>query len=493
MQLSMSSRLLVALVGFASGCGDDGGAATDGATTSAQSTSTAAPQTSGEDPTTATGSSTAAESSSSTGAPPTTTEALTGPDATSTSTSTTGDATSTSTTSDATSSSTTLASDTTTGTTAADTDADTDTGAPACITWERTYGAAQAEYGNAIVHIPGAGFAIAGRTSSRGAGGDDMWLVRLDEAGDLLWDRTYGTASTENANGLALAPDGGFLLVGTSFTPQSSLDWWVVRTDADGDLLWDQTFATMNADHAFAAVSVAEGGFAVAGSRDRIAQGSGRFWLIRLADDGAVLWEEIYGDLASEQLAYDLVELPGDGFALAGTADADFWLVRTDLDGNLLWDRAYDFGGGNYDRALGLARTPDGGLALAGWTQKGAGSDYWVVRTDAGGDPLWTHHYDREEGDLAEDVAVLPDGGLVVIGSSRVKDGDADLWLVRTDPDGALVWERSYGGPQYDGGKGVAALPGGQLALVGRTFSQGAGDGDAWALRTDPGGSLACE
>jgi hypothetical protein len=360
------------------------------------------------------------------------------------------------------------------------------------MAWERTYGLAEAEYGNAVVHIPGQGFAVAGRTTSKGAGLDDMWLVRLDEAGELLWDRTYGTASSEIANGIALAPDGGFLLVGTGYTPQTSLDWWVVRTDAAGAMQWDKTFATTDADHAFAAVAVAEGGFAVAGVRDRVAKGTGRFWLIRLADDGAVQWEEIYGDLADEQLAYGLVEFPGDGFALAGTASEDFWLVRTDLDGNVLWDRSFDLAG-HYDRATALARTADDGLVLAGWSEQGATADFWVVRTDADGEPVWTQAYDREARDLAEDVAVLADGGLVIVGSSQVMGGDTDLWIVRTDAAGALVWQRSFGGAAHDAGNGVAALPNSDLVFVGRTQSQGAGSDDAWALRTDADGLLSCE
>jgi len=380
----------------------------------------------------------------------------------------------------------------TTTTTSEDTTETETTGAPVCVRWEQTYGGAAADFGNGIVHIPEGGFAIAGRIASKGAGGDDMWLLRLDEEGALLWDRTYGTAGSESANGLALAPDGGFLLVGTSHTQATSLDWWIVRTDSEGVALWDKTFSTMDADHAFAAVAVQAGGFAVAGVRDRVAQGTGRFWLIRLADDGSVQWEKTYGDLGSEQLAYGLVEFPGDGFALAGTASDDFWLVRTDLEGNLLWDQSYDFGAGQYDRATSLVRMPDDGLALAGWTSNGQPSDYWIVRTDAEGEALWTNHYDREVTDLAEDVAVLADGGLVVVGSSQ-SEGNGDLWIVRTDPAGAVVWERSYGGAEYDGGYGVVALPDADLAFVGRNSSMGAGADDAWALRTGPEGQLTCE
>lgn len=480
--LTRCSLRLAGILAASTGCGADPAASTDSASTFASTTDT---------PTSSTGAPTTGPGTATTTAPPTTT----------TTTTTTEDPTSgsttasiTTTTEDPTSSTTTTTTTTTTSDTTTDTTTttDTETGEPACARWERTYGGAALDYGNSVVHLPDGGFAIAGRIASKGAGGEDMWLLRLDEEGELLWDQTYGTADWESASGLALAPDGGFLLVGTRISQATGVDWWIVRTDSEGVELWDRTFSTADDDRAFAAIAVQAGGFAVAGSRDRIGLGTGRFWLIRLADDGATLWEKIYGDLGSEQLAYGLVEYPGDGFAVAGTAAEDFWLVRTDLEGNLLWDRSYDFGAGHYDRATALVRMPDDGLALAGFTSNGSPTDYWIVRTDFDGEPLWTNHYDRGTTDVANDVAVLADGGLVVVGSSHT-ESDVDLWIVRTDAAGAVVWERSYGGAESDLGQAVVALPGSDLAFVGYTYSKGAGAGDVWALRTSHTGLLDCE
>lgn len=368
---------------------------------------------------------------------------------------------------------------------------ETDTEADPCMTWDRTYGGVAAEFGRAIVAVPNGGFAVAGRTASKGAGDNDMWLVRLDEAGDVLWDRTYGTAVSEHANGLVVAPDGGFLVVGNTTTPANSLDWWIVRTDADGNELWDETFSTPDGDHAFAAVAASDGGFAVAGTRDRVGQGTGRFWLIRLDDDGTTLWQRIYGDPAEEQLAYDLVEFPGGGFAVTGTAHEDFWLVRTDEAGNELWNRSYDHDPTTYDRATALVRTPDDGLVLAGWSQGNNSSDYWVVRTDTAGNVLWSTAYDQKDSDFAEDVALLEDGGLLLVGGTAPYAAYGDLWAVRTDADGAILWDRTLGGGDQDHGYGVVAFSGG-LAFVGTTASKGAGDGDVWALRTNSEGLFMC-
>lgn len=361
------------------------------------------------------------------------------------------------------------------------------------MTWDHVYGGAQADRGNAVVQVADGGFAIAGRTASSGAGLDDVWLVRLDASGEMLWERTYGTAAAESANGLVVAPDGGFLIVGTTASPQTSLDWYVVRTDAEGDELWTNTFATPDADHAFAAVTVAEGGFAVAGTRDRVAQGTGRFWLIRLDDAGEVLWDSVYGDVAQEQLAYGLVAFPQGGFAVAGTAHEDFWVVRTDADGGVLWDEAYDYDPTTYERATGLVRMPDDGLALTGWIQGDGFTDFWVMRTDADGLAVWDLVHSELDHDLAEGAAVTADGGLVVVGTSRDEGEVDDLRMLRLDDAGALVWSRSYGGADYDGGMDVVVAPNEDIVVVGSTLSKGAGELDAWGLRTSPDGLPDCE
>ncbi len=468
---------------LAAGCGDTPAATDDTSTSAPTSTSSGTSSDSLEPPTPTSSGTTDA-------ATPTTSE--------STSTSAgTGDG-STSATTGGSSESTTTAVDVSTSTgdhtSGTDTTSETtDTGIMPCMTWDRTHGGRKADHGNALVQVPGDGFAIAGRTASKGAGGDDMWLVRIDEAGEALWEQTYGTSGSESANAIALAPDGGFLLAGTSYTAQTSLDWSIVRTTSTGEVMWTRTFTTSDADHAFAAVAVAEGGFAVAGTRDRVAKGTGRFWLIRLDDDGATMWEQIFGDLDKEQLAYDLVEFPGAGFAIAGTAHDDFWLVRTDMAGKKLWDRSYDHDPMAHDRAMALVRMPDDGLTLAGWSQGASTTDAWVVRTDAAGEPLWNLPLDHEDHDFIEGMAVLPDDGLVLVGHGYSNGQVADLRIYRTEADGMLVWTTQHGGADYDFGLDITVLPNQDLTIVGRTASTGAGDLDLWALRTSPTGHLVCD
>ena len=318
------------------------------------------------------------------------------------------------------------------------------TGELACLTWEVVEGGLEADYANKIVRLDGGGFALAGRTKSKGAGLDDFWLLRLSEEGEVLADFTYGGAAPEVANTIAVAPDESALLAGIIGTQENSLDGLMVGVSSEGDKLWELQLGDGDADYFMAAIPVSAGGFAVAGIRDRVAQGTGYFWLVRVDDNGGLLWTKTYGDDNDEQLAYDLVETEDGGFALAGTNAGDFWLVRTDADGQLIWDKTY--GGPSYERALGVDLFEDGGFALGGWAEENGASDFVLVRTDAAGDLAWQTILDEDYSDLAEDVRVLDDGGVLMVGATRPDGGAADLWMVKVDALGAAVWDRRYGG-----------------------------------------------
>ncbi|MEZ4449564.1 MAG: hypothetical protein R3B09_08795 [Nannocystaceae bacterium] len=218
--------------------------------------------------------------------------------------------------------------------------------------------------------------------------------------------------------------------------------------------------------------------------------GSGVFWLVRVDEGGGLLWTKTYGDDSDEQLAYDLVETADGGFAVVGTNAGDFWLVRTDAGGQALWDEKY--GGASYERALGVDLFADGGFAIGGWAEANGAADFYLVRTDDAGKALWDATLDENYSDLAEDVVVLADGGVLMVGATRPQGGVADLWMVKVDGAGSMVWERRYGGDAYDGALSALEAASGDLVIVGRTESKGAGMADAWALRTAPDGALQC-
>jgi hypothetical protein len=259
------------------------------------------------------------------------------------------------------------------------------------VVWDHTYGGAERDYANSIVALSDGGFAVAGRTSSKGAGGGDMWVLRLDEAGNVAWDHTYGGAKWDETSSIVALADGGFAVAGGTYSKGAGYeDMWVLRLDEAGNVVWDHTYGGASVDQANSIVALADGGFAVAGYTRSKGAGEGDMWVLRLDEAGNVLWDHTYGGAESDG-AGSIVALADGGFAVAGYAESkgggyeDMWVLRLDEAGNVVWDNTY--GGADTDRANSIVALADGGFAVAGSTKsKGAGwNDMWVLRLDEAG------------------------------------------------------------------------------------------------------------
>ncbi|UCF49177.1 MAG: hypothetical protein JSU91_05355 [Thermoplasmatales archaeon] len=180
------------------------------------------------------------------------------------------------------------------------------------------------------------------------------------------------------------------------------------------------------------------------------------------------------------------------GFIITGSSESfgsgnyDVWMIKTDSNGTEEWNKTY--GGLGYDNGLSVQQTTDGGFIIAGGTTSYAvGSrDVWLIKTDADGNEEWNKTYGGTNFDSGESVQQTADGGYVIIGqTSSYGDGMSDAWLIKTDSNGSLDWDKTYGGFHYDyGWSGIQTSDGGYM-IVGRTESFGAGHGDFWIIKTD--------
>ncbi len=209
------------------------------------------------------------------------------------------------------------------------------------VLWSRTYGEDGYASPNAMVVLEDGGFALAVDRQPESLWGE-IWLLRTDDAGEPLWDQTYecGDEGGSRPNAIVSLPDGGFTLAGSTGSVGPDLrDACLVRTDAAGKLLWSRTYGGEGQDEARSLVLLSDGGFVLAGSTSSKGQGSDDFWLVRTDAAGEVLWDRTYGG-PEEDVAYSLAALGDDGLALVGRTDSksieggrDGWLVRTDDQG----------------------------------------------------------------------------------------------------------------------------------------------------------------
>jgi hypothetical protein len=356
--------------------------------------------------------------------------------------------------------------------------------------WTRTFGEEGVDRGSAVVECQSGGFALAGYTDSLGAGKEDFWLVRTDSDGEVLWSHTYGGAGSDLATSVIECSTGGFVLVGyTESFSAGRADIWLVRTDADGNYLWSQTFGGSQPDWGEAIIEVTGGGYAVIGVTESYGAGLWDMWLLRTDEDGNLLWNQTFGD-SSYDGGCSLVEVSSGGFALTGwtrsygAGNDDGWLIRTDHAGNELWSKTY--GGPDYDDSYAVIEVSDGGFALTGYTSSSGNgrADVWLIRTDSHGDAIWTQSFGGSDSDAGYSLVECAEGGFAITGSTySFGAGDGDFWLLQTDSNGHLLWDYAYGGPDNDGAQALIEVSDGGFLLVGSTYSFGAGQADAWMIR----------
>jgi hypothetical protein len=354
--------------------------------------------------------------------------------------------------------------------------------------WNRTYGGTGNDYAYALVQTSDGGYALAGTGF---VGGDHhAWLVKTNSAGNALWNRTYGGTGGECPYALVQTNDGGYALAGIIQSGGAIYDdFWLVKTDASGNMQWNMTYGGTNYESAYALVQTADGGYALAGWTRSFGAGGDDFWLVRTDASGNMLWNKTYGGTNNDELR-DLVQTVDGGYALAGNTvsfgagDCDFWLVKTDASGNMLWNKTY--GGTGYDWADALVQTSDGGYALAGNTVSfGAGyNDFWLVKTNSAGNALWNRTYGGTNFDLADALVQTSDGGYALAGwTTSFGAGSADFWLVKTDAAGNEQWNRTYGGTGGERPYALVQTNDGGYALAGWTTSFGAGNVDFWLVK----------
>jgi len=210
-------------------------------------------------------------------------------------------------------------------------------------------------------------------------------------------------------------------------------------------------------------------------------------------------WWRTYGGTGSDY-GYSVQQTLDGGYIVAGSTGSfgagggDFYLIKTDASGDALWTRIY--GGTGYDYGYSVQQTLDGGYIIAGYTQSsGAGSyDVYLIKTSASGDTLWTRTYGGADGDGGFSVQQTSDTGYIITGYTYSFGAEStDVYLIKTDASGDTLWTRTYGGTGYDYGRSVRQTLDGGYIIAGYTHSFGAGCDDVYLIKTDANGNMGIE
>ncbi len=365
------------------------------------------------------------------------------------------------------------------------------------ISFQRTYGGIRYDEGYSVEQTMDGGYVVAGYTRSFGAGLSDVYLVKTDSLGEVVWARTYGGSEEDEGYSVQQTLDGGYIIAGkTSSFGAGSTDVYLVKTDSLGDTSWTRTYGGSRTEVGYSVQQTLDGGYIIAGRTSSF--GPGGVFLVKTDSLGGAAWTRTYGGVRSE--GYSVEQTPDGGYVVAGyiwevAADShDVYLVKTDSVGNTVWTKKY--GGNRTDEGHSVQRAPGGGYIVVGWTYASDSDSYdvWLLRTTPLGDTVWTRAYGGSKWELGYSVQYTLDGGYVITGyTESFSTGSYGAYLVKTDSLGDTVWTRTYGGTDGDLARCVRQTQDGGYVAVGHTGSFGAGLLDVYLVKTEGTGAVGLE
>jgi hypothetical protein len=392
------------------------------------------------------------------------------------------------------------------------------------IEWAKTFGGSREDDANAIIETPDGGYAIVGYTLSNDGDITDktstvanVWVFKVNQEGELQWSKTYGGSADDRGTKIINTNDGGFAVIGYTRSTDGDVsfnngfyDFWLLKLDGSGNLLWEKTFGFSGNDQGQSLLQTSDGGYFLTGFMDfdgmgeprqsqpftqGVQHGVGEFWAVKTDASGNESWNQFYGGTDNDR-AFDVVQTPDGGFMMVGNSESDdfditnplgsydYWVVKIDAIGNLQWQQNY--GGSGIEIAYAITRTMDGNYLVLGDTRSTdqqvtnprGNADAWLIKINETGDLLWQKSYGGSQFDTGRSITEKPDGTLIVFGTSRSNDqdvsnnyGQSDFWLVLANANGNLFFEKNYGGSSADFGNDAILTSSDQILIVGSSES----------------------
>jgi hypothetical protein len=321
--------------------------------------------------------------------------------------------------------------------------------------WTQAYNWQSSDGAREIQQTADGGYIVAGGSSSFNRDFQQAMLLKTDINGDTLWMRLF--ADTSFFYSVQQTSDKGYVATG-SWCPGYSPLLYLVKTDSAGDLLWSKWYGTgPGYDDGDKVRETPDGGLVILGRTSSFGAGSLDIWLLKTDANGDTVWTKTYGGLDYD-LASGLDITSDDGYIIAGRTvsyghgNQDGWLIRTDCNGDTLWTKCY--GGSQDDHFRSVQQTTDSGFIAVGYTASfGYGDkDFYVVRTDAQGESLWTTTYGGTNHEKAGSVQIDHDGGYSIVGYSLTYNpyGEMDVWMVKTKTDSSYIHEKDLSNNDND-------------------------------------------
>jgi len=316
-------------------------------------------------------------------------------------------------------------------------------------------------------------------------------LIKTDRWGDSLWTKDYAGSGRF----VEQTSDGGYVVTGIK-----DGDFWLLKADENGDSLWAKTYSgSDSSDYPRCIRQTFDAGYIWLGTKNTNPWTTqrGSLWFLKLNSSGDTLWTRTYAYPDEQSLGWSVCQTADSGYVISGCVNDNdgrhVWLLKADAQGDTLWTRKY--GEQTYEGGHCVQPTADGGYILVGDTSDPLlDPDLWLLKTNSTGDILWSEIYATPGHDIGYWVEEASDSGYIISGIKNWQyEGRqvCNIWLLRTDKNGDTLWTREYGGDYSDWGHSVCeASDGGYLIGAVKDYDA-PGDSvrsDMWLLKTNPGG-----
>lgn len=337
------------------------------------------------------------------------------------------------------------------------------------ISWEKTYGGSDDELGDSVQQTSDGGFIVAGTTLSYG-NDSEVYLVRTDASGKELWSKAFGGKGKDFGHSVCQTSDSGFIVAGTSDYLTIDSRIYLIKTDAGGNEQWQMSYGVKGINSGESVAIASDGGYMVVGSS--MSPGSElQVYLVKTDSSGRELWNRTYGGNMSESGA-SLQATADGGYIIAGRAVTDgdsrkMLLIKTDANGNEQWSQTY---GGSMNQEAGCVRqVNDGGYIVAGFTISfGNMSQVYAVKTDANGNEQWNKTYGGDDFEEGYSALQTRDGGYLFTGNTWKYDNASGAYVVKTDANGDEQWHLVYGSDMSDDAYSAVQADDGGYVITGR-------------------------
>jgi len=361
------------------------------------------------------------------------------------------------------------------------------------ISWQKTFGGWYDEWANSIQQTTDGGYIVAGWTESFGSGERDVYILKLSPKGQLEWQKTFGGEDGDEAKSTQQTTDGGYIVAGWTYSPDSRGDVYILKLNSKGEVEWQKTFGGAKNDVANSIQQTTDGGYIVAGWTESFGSGEEDAYILKLNSKGEIEWQKTFGGEVSD-LANSIQQTTDGGYIVAGWTESfgsvrqDIYILKLSSKGEVQWQKT--FGGLDKDAANSIQQTTDGGYIVAGSTESfgSVRQDIYILKLSSKGEVQWQKTFGGRDDDVANSIQQTTDGGYIVAGWTY-GSGRQDVYILKLSSKGEVEWQKIFGGRKNDEANSIQQTTDGGYVVAGWTYSSDSGE-DVYILKLDSKGEV---